>query len=104
MQENIDEFLETGKIQRLEAMKQDPMTQALVHLCTIHGVGPGTAQDWYNQGITSVEEAQRRFLGVHDKKTGLTEEQIMGLQYYEDLQHPLTQEDCEGIAKLVVTW
>ena len=49
-----------------------------------------------------MEDAQRHFLGVHDDNVGLTGEQLMGLQYYEDLQHPLTREDCEGIANLVV--
>jgi predicted flap endonuclease-1-like 5' DNA nuclease len=70
----IDEFLETGKLQKLENIHGDAKNTAINLLTRISGVGPAKAQALVNEGITTLEE-----LNKHKDK--LNHHQMIGLKY-----------------------
>lgn len=47
LRDKIVEVLDTGKIEKLEAKKENPRLQCLVQMSRIWGVGPATAAKLY---------------------------------------------------------
>ncbi|CAH1111990.1 unnamed protein product [Psylliodes chrysocephalus] len=69
----IDEFLATGKLQKLENIHGDSKNEAINLLTRVTGIGPAKAHSLVKEGITSLEELNKNT----DK---LTHHQIIGLK------------------------
>ena len=81
---SLQEYLNTGKIEALEAHRNNP-----IHSFTkIYGVGPKKAQAFINLGIKSVDELRLQ----SDLLNG---SQKLGLQYYDDLQLRIPRSEIE---------
>jgi DNA polymerase/3'-5' exonuclease PolX len=50
----VVQLLETGRLEKLEAKKNNPRLQALVEMARIWGVGPATAAKLYKYVLTCV--------------------------------------------------
>ncbi|XP_068901143.1 DNA polymerase beta-like [Tenebrio molitor] len=86
----IDEFLETGKLQKLENIHGDAKNTAINLLTRISGVGPAKAQALVSEGITTLEE-------LHKHKDKLNHHQMIGLKYFEDFEMRIPREEISQI-------
>ena len=63
--------------------EQRQRVSSLEILTTLYGVGLSAANKWYDAGIHNLDELRQ----AHStKKIKLTSAQVLGLQYYDDLQ------------------
>lgn len=70
----IDEFLQTGKLRKLETIKQDENNLAIDLLTRVSGIGPSKAKELVDAGIKTIEDLKK-----HQDK--LTHHQKIGLKY-----------------------
>lgn len=94
----IGEYIATGKIRTAAELESDPEMKVLDLLTKIHGVGPRTAQTWYQLGIRTLDELRE---AVDQGNIQLKEDQKIGLLYYEDFIQTLSRADVEEILKIV---
>lgn len=90
--EKIQEIIDTGKLHQVEELGEDKITKTRIlgQLAKIWGVGPVKAQELWNLGARSVDD-------VHKYKDNLTDNQLVGLKYYHDLQKRVP---CEQVGEL----
>lgn len=70
----IDEFLQTGKLRKLESIHNDEDAQAINLLTCVSGIGPVKAAELVKDSIKTIEE-----LNMHKNK--LNHHQLIGLKY-----------------------
>lgn len=75
----IDEFIQTGKLVKLEKIRANDTNVAIQELTRVTGIGPAAAQKLVQDGITSIEELRK-----HTDK--LNHHQQIGLKHYEDFE------------------
>ncbi|KAI6645745.1 DNA polymerase beta-like isoform X1 [Oopsacas minuta] len=92
--EKIDEFLSTGKLERVEKIRADESHVAMSLLTKVTGIGPAAAQKLYKDGITSLDELRNNL----DK---LNHHQKIGVKYLNDFNQRIPREEVEDIFKLV---
>ena len=94
----IEEFQKTGKIDVLENMKKDGNLVALVELQKVYGIGPKFAQKLIQQNIKTIPELEESFI---KGKIQLTDNQQIGLKYFEDLNTRIPLKDAEKMVKYI---
>lgn len=90
----IDEFLETGKLRKLETIKQDENNVAINLLTRVSGIGPTKAKELVDAGIKTIEDLKK-----HQDK--LTHHQKIGLKYFEDFEKRIPRKEIEEIEKIL---
>ncbi|XP_014204780.1 DNA polymerase beta [Copidosoma floridanum] len=90
----IDEFLDTGKLRKLEDIRKDESNVAINLLTRITGIGPAKAKELVNAGITTIEDLKKN----QDK---LTHHQKIGLKYFEDFETKIPREEIEALESVV---
>ncbi|XP_051974021.1 DNA-directed DNA/RNA polymerase mu-like isoform X2 [Xyrauchen texanus] len=90
----IKEILEDGTSREVESTRQSEQFQAMKALTGIFGVGVRTADRWLREGLRSPSDLIQ---------TGqpLNRAQQAGVQYYNDLQKPVTKAEAEVISDIV---
>ncbi|XP_006075772.2 DNA polymerase beta isoform X2 [Bubalus kerabau] len=56
--EKIDEFLATGKLRKLEKIRQDDTSSSINFLTRVSGIGPSAARKFVDEGIKTLEGAE----------------------------------------------
>lgn len=92
----VGEILNTGKLRALEELRSRPDVKSCVELSGIHGVGPVTARNLFNQGFKSIADLRKRVA-----PDTLTSTQQIGLKYYEEFQERIPREEVAYIATAV---
>lgn len=69
----IDEFLQTGKLRKLENIHNDDTSTAISTLTRVTGIGPAKAKELVDQGIKTIDD-------LRSNKSKLTHHQLIGLQ------------------------
>lgn len=96
----IDEILKTGKLSQLKNMEKQKFIQCMEEFEKVHGIGIKKASQIYKKGITSISELQQ----FAEQNPGFfSREQLLGIQYYNDLIHPVPRAEIEQIAEKVRT-
>ncbi|GLV42418.1 hypothetical protein CBL_03155 [Carabus blaptoides fortunei] len=90
----IDEFLQTGKLQKLENIRQDDQSIAINLFTRISGIGPAKAKELVDSGITTIDELKQ-----HISK--LTHHQQIGLKYMEDFEKRIPRSEIEETETLL---
>lgn len=94
--DKIDEVLETGKLNYLE--QRDPEIKQKQQITTqfekIHGVGPKTAEKWYDEGYRGLES-------LKDKYNTMTDQQKLGYYYYNQLNTRIPRSEIDEFDKLL---
>ncbi|KAI9030438.1 hypothetical protein DFJ74DRAFT_629332 [Hyaloraphidium curvatum] len=91
----IDEFIMAGRITEAALKRNEERFKVMAEFCTVYGVGPGKAREWYNKGYRSVEEVRKR-------EANLSSQQRMGLKYWDDLKLRIPRTEVEELAAAVV--
>ena len=87
----IDEYSETGKMAVLNELKSDKKVFALYELQKIYGIGPAFAKKLISQGIYTIDDVKK---GVKDGKINLTDNQLLGLKYFDDLNSKIDKKSA----------
>ncbi|XP_043474805.1 DNA polymerase beta-like [Leptopilina heterotoma] len=90
----IDEFLETGKLQKLENIKKDEGNVAINLLTRVSGIGPAKAKELVDSGIKTLES-----LKIHQDK--LTHHQKLGLKYFDNFEKRIPRGEIEKIENIL---
>lgn len=90
----IKEILEEGVSREVETTKHSKQFTTMKILTGIFGVGVKTADRWFREGIHTLSELRR---SGHT----LNRAQQAGLQYYEDLNLPVTKTEADIIGQIV---
>ncbi|XP_018393618.1 PREDICTED: DNA polymerase beta-like isoform X2 [Cyphomyrmex costatus] len=90
----IDEFLQTGKLQKLEDIKKDDTNVAISLLARVSGIGPAKAKELVDAGIKTLEDLKK-----HQDK--LTYHQKLGLKYFEDFEKKIPRAEIVQIEKIL---
>ncbi|KAM9456309.1 DNA-directed DNA/RNA polymerase mu isoform 2-T2 [Clarias gariepinus] len=90
----IKEILEDGTSSEVESTRQSEQFQAMKALTGVFGVGVRTADRWFREGIRSP-------LDLIDTGQKLNHAQQAGVQYYNDLNTPVTKKEAMVISDIV---
>ncbi|KAK3931439.1 DNA polymerase beta [Frankliniella fusca] len=93
--QKIDEYLTTGKLQKLEKIHQDDTSTAVNLLTRVSGIGPAKAKELVDSGIKTIEDLQQ-----HKEK--LNHHQLIGLMYFEDFEKKIPRGEIEKIENILV--
>ncbi|KAJ2950005.1 hypothetical protein O0L34_g11340 [Tuta absoluta] len=86
----IDEFLQTGKLKKLENIHQDEEAQAINTLTRVTGIGPVKAAELVRSGIKTIDDLRKN-------ANKLTHHQVLGLKYFEDFEKKLPRQEIKEI-------
>ncbi|KAG1672953.1 DNA polymerase beta [Nymphon striatum] len=90
----IDEFLQTGKLQKLEKIRASDTSQAIQLLNRVTGIGPAAARKLVDDGIMTLEDLKKN----EDK---LTHHQKIGLQHFEDFENRIPRKEIIKIEEFI---
>ncbi|EZG46105.1 DNA polymerase [Gregarina niphandrodes] len=94
----IDELLTTGRCQKLEYLKRDPMLKGKRELLQVFGVGLGGVEKFLSKGIVSVQDLRN---AVASGKVMLDARQQVGLRHYDDFALRIPRWEVEAIGRVV---
>ena len=86
----IEEYVATGRMEKLEAMKKNKYLTQLIELTSVYGIGPVFAKKLINAGITSIQK-------LIESRESLTDAQKYGLEYYDDLRIKIQRKTIECV-------
>ena len=98
MKEKVREWIEEGKVSKIDEMEEDPKIKSLDDLASIWGVGAKNAAMLYDSGIRTIEQLRAK---LKKHPSILTSAQKVGLKYYEDLQERMPREEAFTIERTV---
>ncbi|KAK0045407.1 DNA polymerase beta [Biomphalaria pfeifferi] len=90
----IDEFLQTGKLQKLEEIRADDQSVAINELTKVTGIGPAAAQKLVKENIMSIEDLRKN-------PSMLNKHQRIGLEHFEDFQKKIPRSEMIEIQDFV---
>ncbi|XP_060765459.1 DNA-directed DNA/RNA polymerase mu isoform X2 [Neoarius graeffei] len=90
----IKEILEDGTSSEVESTRQSEQFQAMKALTGVFGVGVKTADRWFREGLRGPLDL------MHTGKT-LNRAQQAGVQYYNNLNTPVTKKEAMAISDIV---
>ncbi len=91
----LKELISTGRLERLESLKQSPDVIPMLAFCKIWGVGPASAMELVSAGFRSIADLRAR--GVHR----LSDQQKIGLRHYEDFQARIPRAEVAAVEAAV---
>jgi len=92
----IDEMIATGKLSIIEDRPKEEVEkeQATKIFEGIHGVGPVTAEKWYNQGYKTLEDLKPIY-------STFTDAQKLGYHYYHHLKQRIPRAEMDQIKSVI---
>ncbi|XP_063231406.1 DNA polymerase lambda-like isoform X2 [Bacillus rossius redtenbacheri] len=93
MAAKVVEVLECGSLRKVKEICEDNKSKALALFTEVWGVGPATADSWYQRGFRSLDDLRT--------KANLTRQQKIGLKLFEDLRERIPREEVERIGSVV---
>ncbi|GFS31051.1 DNA polymerase beta [Nephila pilipes] len=93
--DKIDEFIDTGKLEKLEKIRKDDTSQAINLLTKVVGIGPAAAQKFVKEGMMTIEDLQKNI-------NKLNHQQKIGLKYFDDFEKKIPREEMQELEKKIV--
>ncbi|XP_028174412.1 DNA polymerase beta-like [Ostrinia furnacalis] len=90
----IDEFIQTGKLKKLENIHQDTDAQAISLLTRVSGIGPVKAAELVRNGIKTIED-------LKNNENKLNHHQLIGLKYFEDFERKIPRSEIQEIETML---
>ncbi|KAL3133282.1 hypothetical protein ABBQ38_007162 [Trebouxia sp. C0009 RCD-2024] len=91
--EKVLEIIQTGTLRRNKMMADDEEQQIKQMFLKVWGAAEATCQRWYNAGCRTLDDIRAR--------TDLTEQQVIGLKYFDDMQQRIPRTEVEQVHSLV---
>jgi len=92
----IDEFIKTGKLQKLEKIRGDDTNVAITELTKVTGIGPAAAQKFVEEGIKSIEDLKKN-------TEKLNHHQKIGLKHFQDFEERIPRDEMVKLQDIVLT-
>ncbi|XP_072491163.1 DNA polymerase beta isoform X2 [Notamacropus eugenii] len=93
--EKIDEFLTTGKLRKLEKIREDDTSSSINFLTRVSGIGPSAARKLVDEGIKTLEDLRKN-------EHKLNHHQRIGLRYFEDFEKRIPREEMLQMQDIVL--
>ncbi|KAG9330343.1 hypothetical protein JZ751_012727 [Albula glossodonta] len=93
--EKIDEFLSTGKLRKLEKIRNDDTSSSINFLTRVTGIGPAAARKFVEEGVKTLEDLKK----IEHK---LNHHQQIGLKYFEDFEKRIPRAEMEKMEALIL--
>ncbi|XP_043938912.1 DNA polymerase beta isoform X2 [Protopterus annectens] len=93
--DKIDEFLTTGKLKKLEKIRQDDASTSINFLTRVTGIGPAAARKLFDEGIRTIEDLKKN-------ESKLNHHQKIGLKYFEEFEQRIPRDELEKMEKIVL--
>lgn len=93
MADKIVEIIEDGRLQKVSEVCESERMKTLALFNKVWGVGPATAEKWYERGLRS--------LGELEQCDDLTRQQKVGLKHFADLDERMDRSEAEMIYEFV---
>ncbi|XP_042328476.1 DNA polymerase beta isoform X3 [Sceloporus undulatus] len=94
--EKIDEFLSTGKLRKLEKIRQDDTSSSINFLTRVSGIGPAAARKFVDEGIKTLEDLKKN-------EHKLNHHQRIGLKYFEDFEKRIPRNEMLEMQEIVLS-
>lgn len=92
--EKIKEILITGKCRKSDNVSNDTKNKCIKELITVHGIGIKQANEFYAQGIKSINDLKN----ISDSLPSSIQK---GLKYYDDIQIKIPREEITELFKKI---
>ncbi|KAK3090872.1 hypothetical protein FSP39_015386, partial [Pinctada imbricata] len=86
----IEEFISTGKLEKLEKIRANDTNVAITELTKVTGIGPAAAQKLVQEGVKSIDDLKN-----HTDK--LNHHQQIGLKHFDDFEKRIPREEVEKL-------
>ncbi|KAG8011822.1 DNA polymerase beta [Nibea albiflora] len=93
--EKIDEFLQTGKLRKLEKIRNDDTSSSINFLTRVTGIGPAAARKFFEEGVKTLEDLKK----IEHK---LNHHQQIGLKYFEEFEKRIPRAEMETMETLII--
>ncbi|CAF0996899.1 unnamed protein product, partial [Brachionus calyciflorus] len=93
--EKIQQYLETGKIDKLEKIKNNSEANVIKELTRVTGIGPSHAHKLLNEGIRSLDD-------LRSNENKLNHHQKIGLKYVDDFEKRIPREEMVRMKDLIM--
>uniref|UniRef100_A0A3Q2DAH2 DNA polymerase n=1 Tax=Cyprinodon variegatus TaxID=28743 RepID=A0A3Q2DAH2_CYPVA len=93
--EKIDEFLQTGKLRKLEKIRNDDTSSSINFLTRVTGIGPAAARKFFEEGVKTLDDLKK----VEHK---LNHHQKIGLKYFEEFEKRIPRAEMEKMETLIL--
>ncbi|KAG8229141.1 hypothetical protein J437_LFUL009210 [Ladona fulva] len=90
----IDEFLQTGKLQKLEKIHEDDSNTIINLFTRVSGIGPAKAKELLDAGMKTLEDLEKN-------KQKLNHHQQIGLKYFEDFEKKIPREEVKEVEEII---
>ena len=98
----IYEIVTTGQLEEIQNQPPPEINQYDVikqELSTVHGIGPATAENFIQQGVTGLNDLITKY---NEGKIKLTQNQVIGLTYYNDFQQRIPREEVALVGESII--
>ncbi|KAK7924724.1 DNA polymerase [Apiospora marii] len=92
--EQIEEFVKTGRMLKLQNLQNDPMVKLRLLFTSIYGVGAIKADRWIQKGHRTLDDIR--------EKAQLTPCQKIGLDHFDDLNTRIPRKEVEALGAYVI--
>ncbi|XP_041956330.1 DNA polymerase beta [Alosa sapidissima] len=93
--EKIDEFLTTGKLRKIEKIRNDDTSSSINFLTRVTGIGPAAARKFFDEGVKTLEDLKK----IEHK---LNHHQQIGLKYFEDFEKRIPRSEMSKMESLIL--
>ncbi|KAJ8261464.1 hypothetical protein COCON_G00171870 [Conger conger] len=93
--EKIDEFLATGKLRKLERIRNDDTSTSINLLTRVTGIGPAAARKYVEDGVQTLDDLKK----IQHK---LNHHQQIGLKYFEDFEKRIPRAEMKEMESLIL--
>ncbi|XP_061585500.1 DNA polymerase beta [Cololabis saira] len=92
--EKIDEFLQTGKLRKLEKIRNDDTSSSINFLTRVTGIGPAAARKFFEDGVKTLDDLKK----IEHK---LNHHQQIGLKYFEEFEKRIPRAEMAKMEVLI---
>uniref|UniRef100_A0A3Q4HTQ4 DNA polymerase n=1 Tax=Neolamprologus brichardi TaxID=32507 RepID=A0A3Q4HTQ4_NEOBR len=90
--EKIDEFLQTGKLRKLEKIRNDDTSSSINFLTRVTGIGPAAARKFVEEGVKTLED-------IKDSKICCN---FAVFRYFEEFEKRIPRAEMEKMETLIL--
>ncbi|XP_041089693.1 DNA polymerase beta-like [Polyodon spathula] len=94
--EKIDEFLSTGKLRKIEKIRNDDTSSSINFLTRVTGIGPAAARKFVEEGVKTLDDLKK----IEHK---LNHHQQIGLKYFEDFEKRIPRAEMLKMQDLILS-
>ncbi|XP_041088269.1 DNA polymerase beta isoform X1 [Polyodon spathula] len=94
--EKIDEFLSTGKLRKIEKIRNDDTSSSINFLTRVTGIGPAAARKFVEDGVKTLDDLKK----IEHK---LNHHQQIGLKYFEDFEKRIPRAEMLKMQDLILS-